>query len=117
MNLKNSKESLLFNIICDSTEIDGNIKADGDFRIDGKLKGNIDCTGKVTLGYTGYIKGNVRCQNADIFGEVIGDVTATELITLKENSKLTGAINTKNLIVEKGAFVKMKCSTTTDDKK
>lgn len=117
MNLKNSKESLLFNIICDSTEIEGNIKVEGDFRIDGNLKGNIDCTGKVTLGYTGRVEGNVKCQNADIFGEVIGDVTASELITLKENSKLTGSIATTNIIIENGAFVSMTCKTTTDDKK
>jgi cytoskeletal protein CcmA (bactofilin family) len=111
MNLKNSKDSLLFNIICDGTEIDGNIKVDGDFRIDGKLKGNIDCTGKVTLGYTGSIVGNITCQFADISGDVKGDVTASVLITLKENSKLEGSITTKNIIVEKGAVVEMKCST------
>jgi len=111
MNLTKGKESLLFNIICDTTDIEGNIKADGDFRIDGKLKGNIDCTGKITLGYTGTIEGDISCLNAEISGKIKGNITATELITLKQNSKLEGNISAKNIVVESGAIVMMKCKT------
>ena len=111
MNLKNSKDSLLFNIICDKTEIVGNVKVEGDFRIDGSLKGDIECTGKITLGYTGSIEGNVTCEVAEIFGEISGDIVSTEIVTLKQNSKFAGSITTKNIIVESGAMVTMKCDT------
>jgi cytoskeletal protein CcmA (bactofilin family) len=111
MNIVKSKEGLLFNIICDKTEISGNIKADGDFRIDGKLIGNIECTGKVTIGYTGYVEGNISCQNAEISGEVKGSINGIDSAILKQNSKLVGSITTKNITVEAGAFVSMKCKT------
>ena len=58
------------NIIGNGTDIIGDINSNGDFRIDGLLKGTIKSTGKVVVGSTGKVEGEIICQNADFSGEV-----------------------------------------------
>ena len=65
-------ESNSINSISRGTLIKGNIQANGDFRLDGTLEGNISLNGKLVVGESGLITGNVVCQNASIMGNVIG---------------------------------------------
>ena len=52
------------NRISKHTKIKGDIVSEADFRIDGKLDGNVKTTGKVVIGKDGYIHGKVECVNA-----------------------------------------------------
>jgi len=82
------------NIIGAGTFIEGDIKSDGDMRIDGSLNGLLNIKGKLVLGTTGIVDGEVSCQNADISGIINGKIKVTELLSLKATSKLTGDITT-----------------------
>ena len=53
------------NLIGAGTDIQGDVQSTGDIRIDGTLKGNLRTKGKVVIGSTGYIKGEVHCKNSD----------------------------------------------------
>ena len=55
-----------------STRINGEIKSNADFRIDGFLNGSITTSGKVVVGKEGVIEGNIKCLNADIEGKFNG---------------------------------------------
>ena len=57
-----------------NTIIKGDITSQADFRIDGKLEGNVKTSGKVVIGKDGLIKGKVECVNADIEGNFDGAV-------------------------------------------
>ena len=46
------------NVIAKNTTIIGDIKSDGDFRIDGTLEGSLKTDGRVIIGSDGFIKGN-----------------------------------------------------------
>src|SRR5436190_1845490 len=48
------------------TVISGDVNAEGDVRIDGKVTGNVTSKSKVVIGATGIIDGNIFCQNAYI---------------------------------------------------
>ena len=48
------------NVIAKNTVITGDIKSDGDFRIDGTLEGTLTTKGRVIIGVDGFIKGNVE---------------------------------------------------------
>ena len=98
-----------FNILSSNAELKGDIITSGDFRIDGKLTGNISCGGKLTLGITGIIEGDISCSIAEISGKISGNIKAEELIILKETSSFTGDLSTKNLSVEPGSFLSMRC--------
>src|SRR5207253_2914285 len=91
------------------TVIEGDIKSDGDIRIDGTLHGSILTKGKLVLGTTGIVEGEVTCQNADISGTINGKIKIAELLSLKATSKLTGDITTNKLSIEPGANFSGSC--------
>jgi len=91
------------NLIGGGTEITGDINSNGDIRIDGVLFGNITTRGKIVIGETGRIKGEMNCRNADISGTADGKLTVTELIALKSSSRVNGDITTGRFSVEPGA--------------
>jgi len=91
------------NIMGPGTVVKGEISVNGDFRVDGTLTGNIHCKGKIVVGQTGRIEGEIICQSADFSGEVIATVKVTELLTLKETARFSGEITTGKLAIEPGA--------------
>lgn len=104
----NSPEKL--NRIVDGTSIEGHIKSDSNIRIDGRLKGTIQTKGKLVIGQTGSIEGEITCESADIEGVFAGKIHVNGLLTLKATSKLTGDIITGKLAIEPGAVFSGSCS-------
>ncbi len=98
------------NIIGAGTIIEGTITTNGDIRIDGSLTGSIQVKGKLVVGPTGSVDGEITCQNADISGIVKGKISITELLSLKASSKLTGDIITNKIAIEPGATFSGSCS-------
>jgi len=97
------------NLLGAGTIVKGEIRLNGDFRIDGTFIGSIHCKGKVVVGPTGNIEGEINCQNADFSGEIKATVKVAELITLKESAKFTGDITTNKLAIEPGARFSGNC--------
>jgi len=98
------------NLLGAGTKINGDITSTGDFRIDGILVGNISISGKLVLGNTGKIEGNIQCTNADLSGEVKGIVNITEILSLKSTAKINGDIVTGKLAIEAGAIFTGTCN-------
>ena len=98
------------NLIGNGTSITGDIKSNGDVRIDGTLKGNLSISGKLVVGPSGIIEGNVVCQNADISGEIHGKVSVSELLSLKASAKLLGDIVTGKISIEPNATFTGTCN-------
>ena len=84
---KINENSGAVNLIGSGTSISGDITSSGDIRIDGKLKGSINTKGKVVVGSTGMVDGDVDCDNADISGELKGKISVSELLSLKSTAK------------------------------
>jgi cytoskeletal protein CcmA (bactofilin family) len=98
------------NIIGSGTSIEGDVVSGGDIRIDGNLKGTLKTRGKLVVGPTGTIEGEVSCQNADVSGSIRGKVNVTELLSLKNSAKVNGEIMTGKLAIEPGADFSGSCS-------
>ncbi len=92
------------------TTIKGDIQSKGDIRVDGRLQGSINTSGKVVLGKEGVIEGGVVCKSADISGVIKAKITVSELLSLKATAKLNGDIVTNKLSVEPGAAFTGSCS-------
>jgi cytoskeletal protein CcmA (bactofilin family) len=97
------------NAFTESTKMIGDISTDNDIRIDGELKGNLDCKGRVIIGPQGKVEGTIVCQNAIIEGLFVGDIKVKELLSLKETASVTGDIKTDKLNVQPGAYFTGKC--------
>jgi cytoskeletal protein CcmA (bactofilin family) len=108
--VKNKEEEVpSINLLSAGTVVKGEIKLNGDFRLDGTFIGSINCKGKVVVGPTGSIEGEIICQNADFSGEVKATVKVAELLTLKETARYTGDITTNKLSIEPGAKFSGNC--------
>jgi cytoskeletal protein CcmA (bactofilin family) len=92
-------------VIEKSTKIIGNIFSKADFRIDGEVEGNITTSGKVVVGANGKISGKLNCSNADISGNISGNIEVNETLSLMSDSYVQGEIITGKLSVEEGAQV------------
>jgi cytoskeletal protein CcmA (bactofilin family) len=98
------------NIIGAGTVIEGEIKSNGDVRIDGTIRGSVTSKAKVVIGATGVVEGDVFCQSADISGAIKGKTTVSEMLFLKSNARINGDIHTGKLVVEVGASFTGNCS-------
>jgi len=91
------------NRIVEGTMIEGEIRCESNIRIDGTIKGTIVTKGRLVIGPTGKIDGDVTCNNADIEGQLSGKINVNELLSLKSTAKINGNISTGKLAVEPGA--------------
>jgi cytoskeletal protein CcmA (bactofilin family) len=91
------------NRFVEGTNIKGDIVSDSNVRIDGELVGNLTAAGKLVLGPTGKITGDIVCQNADIEGTIEGTIKVDGVLLLKSTAKFYGEITTAKIGVENGA--------------
>ena len=91
------------NTFAQDTTIIGNINSDGDIRMDGVLEGNINCKGRVVVGPEAKIKGIIYARNAEILGTVEGEITVTDLLSLKGTAVIIGDLIMGKFSVEPGA--------------
>jgi len=98
------------NSIMEGTSIEGEVRSDSNIRIDGRVKGIINVRGRLIVGTSGVVEGDVTCQSSDIEGTVMGKINCQDLLSLKATAKLTGDINTKKLAIEPGAIFTGNCS-------
>ena len=108
-NQENETYSNSINIIGNATNIVGDIISESDIRIDGNIKGTIQTKGRVVIGQSGIVIGNIICQNAEISGKVEGKINTTELLSLKSTSNITGEIYTGKLAIEPNAIFSGTC--------
>ena len=98
------------NLIGQGTMITGDLSCKGDIRIDGEIIGNVISKAKVVIGTTGKVIGDVIGYNADISGQLKGDLTVTDTIFLKSTALIEGDMVTNKLIVESGAIFSGNCN-------
>lgn len=110
MGNEKQQGGLMFNALTAGSKIVGNITADSDFRIDGLIEGDLQCTGKVVIGEAGRVKGTISCQNAEILGLMEGKITCSQQMSLRASGKIQGDVLTKTLIVEPGAIFNGTCA-------
>jgi len=111
----NETDNTTINLISNGTDITGDIKSNGDIRIDGSLTGNLNTKGKVVIGPTGKVCGEVICKNSEVSGIIEGKITVGQLLNLKASSKILGDIATSKLSIEPGARFSGNCKMSDTD--
>ena len=97
------------NSLVGGTLVEGTINSESDIRIDGTIKGELNCKSKVIIGPSGAIEGTVKCANAVIEGRYSGSLNVTNLLHIKETAQVSGDIVTGKLIVQEGAVFNVNC--------
>lgn len=91
------------------TEITGDVMFSGGLHIDGRIKGNIatagDKTSSLSVSESGVIEGNVKVPSVVVNGRIVGEVRATERLTLGAKARIVGDVRYRILQMEAGALV------------
>ncbi|HEC43640.1 MAG TPA: polymer-forming cytoskeletal protein [Bacteroides sp.] len=90
------------NIIGIGTKITGDVNSNGDIRVDGSLTGKLITKGKVVIGETGKVKGEINCKNSDVEGSIEGKIIVSQLLSLKTKARIHGDIIAAKLAIEPG---------------
>ncbi len=98
------------NVIAKNTFITGEIKSDGDFRIDGTLEGSLNTKGRVIIGVEGFVKGNIEASNADVEGKISGKLIVNKTLTVKAAANISGDVVVGKLSIEPGATFNATCA-------
>ena len=96
------------------TIIKGEISSPYDIRIDGTFEGKIQTKGRVVVGETATVKGDIICENIDLWGKVDGGVFVKETLALKEGCVVNGNLHIKRLSVELGSTFNGNCKMISD---
>jgi cytoskeletal protein CcmA (bactofilin family) len=97
------------NRILQGTTIEGEVISDGDFRVDGQIKGNISINGKLVVGEKGHVNGDIKCGSATITGRLEGKLVVEDLLTLEDSARVEGDIFTMKLSIQPGAEFSGSC--------
>jgi cytoskeletal protein CcmA (bactofilin family) len=100
----------MLNVLAVGTTVKGYIVTVSDFRLDGRIEGDITCRGKIVIGPKGSIKGNIRSENAEILGEVEGTVRIKEKLVFKSTAIIKGDVFIQTLEIEPGAQFNGTCT-------
>ena len=109
----NENETNGINIIGIGTKITGDVNSNGDIRVDGSLTGKLITKGKVVIGETGRVKGEINCKNSDVEGSIEGKITVSQLLSLKTKARIQGDIIATKLAIEPGCQFTGNCDMNT----
>lgn len=92
------------NILSTDVEIKGTVRFTNDLVVDGKIEGEINSEGNLTVGENARLKAEIKTATVVVYGKVHGNITATERVELKASGEVVGDIKAKTLSIEAGAI-------------
>lgn len=96
-------------ILGKGSEFEGKLAFEGTVRIEGKFFGEICSQGTLVVGNGARVEANIAVGKVVISGDVVGDVTASSLVSLQSTGRLKGNITTAGLSVAEGAVFDGQC--------
>jgi len=100
-------------ILSSDVEIKGSIKFQKELLIDGKVEGDINSDGVLTVGENAEIRGEIKTKSITVYGKVHGNITVGERCELKSKCVLQGDLKAARLVIEEGATFIGKSEVTT----
>jgi cytoskeletal protein CcmA (bactofilin family) len=87
--------------------VKGEVAGSESLYVDGKVEGAISIPGnRVTIGRHGQVNANVVAREVVIFGNMRGNVTASDRVEIRSEGSLTGDVAAQRISIEDGAFFK-----------
>jgi len=91
------------NILSSDVEIKGKLRFANELVIDGRIEGEVNSEGDLTVGENAHIQGNINTRSVVVYGKVHGNITVSDRCELKQNAELHGDVTAGKLAIEEGA--------------
>ena len=82
--------------------LNSDVEIKGNMTFEGRLDGEINTDGTLTLGDGAVINGNISAQSVVVRGKVNGNISAKEKIEIKAKAEVFGDIRATKLAIEEG---------------
>ena len=87
-----------------SIVVKGELSGNEDLRVEGRVEGKIDLNQNLlTVGESGKVKAQIFAKTVVIIGEVLGNVTAVEKVSIQEKGVVDGDISSPRVAIAEGA--------------
>lgn len=93
-----------FSVIDRHSTFDGNFVSKRDLRIEGEVKGTIECSGTLFIAQGATVNAAVEAENITVAGDFSGEVNCRGRLQVMPSGRLRGKVATKSLVINEGAF-------------
>ncbi len=84
----------------------GELRGEEDLVIEGTVEGTISIAKSLTIEADGKVKANIETETVTIKGEMEGDLTARDKITIHGGARMVGDMTAPRVEIEDGAYYK-----------
>lgn len=81
----------------------GDLSAEEDLVILGRVEGTITHTQRLTIGQEGCVRASINAQQVIVEGRIEGDVRAEKSVAVRESAHMTGNITSPTVTILQGA--------------
>lgn len=96
-------------IVSTGMKIEGELKSNGNVRIDGIVAGKVQTSQDLVIGPTAQIDGDLIAVNALIAGRVKGNVTVKNSLSIMETGRISGNLSCSTISIREGGFFSGQC--------
>jgi cytoskeletal protein CcmA (bactofilin family) len=93
-------------VVAESVVITGRVTGDGDLEVRGRVDGEIDIRGELTLADGSATRAALTAGRVIIAGAVVGDINATESIALEATARVIGNLRAPRIAIALGAQIR-----------
>jgi cytoskeletal protein CcmA (bactofilin family) len=81
----------------------GALYGEEDLVVEGRVEGTVSLAGHLTVAESGVVRADLDVRSVEVHGEVEGDITASESITIDRGARVTGNVRAPRVIIHDGA--------------
>jgi cytoskeletal protein CcmA (bactofilin family) len=93
-----------YSVIDGNSIFDGTFQTTRDLRVEGEVKGTIDCKGTLFVANGATVGAKVEADNVTVAGDLNGEVRCRGRLQIMPTGKVRGKIVTQTLVINEGAF-------------
>ncbi len=93
-----------FSLIDRFSNFDGTFRSNRDLRIEGEVKGTIECQGTLFIAQGANVTAKVEAENISVAGDLNGDIRCRGRLQIMPSGRLRGKVTTDTLVINEGAY-------------
>ena len=101
-------EGKIENVLGPTASFQGQLKAEGNVRIDGHFDGSVETTGNVIIGERAKVTADIVAGNVQVWGMVKGNITAAGRLEILPSGRVWGDITVTSLLIDEGGLFRGK---------
>ena len=115
MRIRSIDESTLQTVLAEDIDFDGEIHFSEPLLIKGNVKGKVISDTDLYINADALVAARIEAKKVSVKGEVQGDIFASDRLELFSSARVTGNVNTPDLIVQSGCRINGSCTMASPD--